>query len=442
MPRDVNRRDAFAATSVYAPLHMKYLAALILLPCTLLAGNWPAWRGPTRTAVADDDTFPTKWSATENVRWKVPLPEPGNSTPVVWGNRIFITQPLAKEKKRTLMCLDRKNGKLLWQKSVSWTANEESHETNPYCSSTPVTDGERVIAWYGSAGIHAYDFEGNELWKRDLAKIDHEWGYGSSPLIEGDLCILYHGPGSNSRLMALNKKTGKTIWEVQDPPMQKRPRTDGFKGQEDGMTGSFASPIIAKNELIMVYPQLICAFDPKTGKELWRCDGLNELIYTSPIAADGVVVAMGGFLGTTIAAKQGGKGDVTDSHRLWTSVRTKNRLGSGVIKSGHVYILNTEGIAECLELKTGKTIWQERVPAVGPKSSSWSSMVLAGDNIYILNQSADTVILKASPKFEIVAANAVANELTNSSHALSDGEIFIRTHAHLWCIADTRAAAR
>lgn len=422
---------------------MKYFVVLALLPMSLLAGNWPAWRGAQGTGVADENGLPVKWSATENVRWKVALPEPGNSTPVVWGDRIFITQPIAKENKRALMCLDRKSGKVLWQKAVAWAAQEDSHETNPYCSATAVTDGERVIAWYGSAGIHCYDFNGKEIWKRDLPKIDHEWGYGSSPLMEGDLCIFYHGPGKNSRLMALNKQTGKTLWEAQDPPMQQRPRTDGFRGQEsNGMAGSFASPIVAKGELIMVYPQLICAFDPKTGRELWRCDGLNELIYTSPIADDGVVVAMGGFLGTTVAVKQGGKGDVTGSHRLWTTVRTKNRLGSGVIKGGYVYILNTEGIAECIELKTGKSLWQGRVSAVGPKSSSWSSMVLAGDRIYVLNQSGDTVIMKADPKFEIVGVNSVGNELTNASHALSDGEIFIRTHQHLWCIGETRAAAR
>jgi len=421
---------------------MKYFAYLFLLPSLLIAGNWPAWRGAEGTGVANENGLPPKWSATENVRWKVPLPEAGNSTPVVWGNRIFLTQPAGKDK-RTLMCLDRKTGKMLWQKAVTGQPNEDTHDTNPYCSATPVTDGERVIVWYGSAGMHCYDFDGKELWKREFPKIDHEWGYGSSPLIEGDLCIFYHGPGENSRLMAVNKKTGKTVWEAQDPPIQKRARTDGFRGQEQkGIVGSFASPIVVNKELIMVYPQMICAFDPKTGKELWRCDGLNELIYTSPIAGDGVVVAMGGFLGTSVAVKQGGKGDVTETHRLWTSVRTKNRLGSGVIKDGYVYVLNTEAIAECIELKTGKSLWQERVTAVGPKSSSWSSMVLAGDHIYVLNQSGDTVVMKAAPKFEIVGVHSIGNELTNASHALSDGEIFIRTHQHLWCIGQTRTASR
>lgn len=424
---------------------MKYLVlySILLFPFVTGAGNWPAWRGPAGSGIAEENGLPTKWSATENVRWKVELPEPGNSTPVVWGDRIFVTQPIAKENRRALICMNRKTGKVLWQKNVTWTANEETHDTNPYCSATPVTDGERVIAWYGSAGIFCYDFNGKELWKRELPKIDHEWGYGSSPLIDGDLCILYHGPGTNARLLALNKTTGKTIWEVQDPPMQKRPRTDGFRGQEEkGIVGTFASPIVAGKELIMVYPQLICAFNPKNGKELWRCDGLNELIYASPIAGEGVVVGMGGFTGTSAAVKQGGKGDVTQSHRLWTAVRTKNRLGSGVIHDGHVYIYNTDAIAECIELKTGKSLWQERVSAVGPKSSSWSSMVLAGDRIYILNQSGDTVIMKASPKFEIVGVNSIGNELTNASHALSDGEIFIRTHEHLWCIGETKAAAR
>src|SRR5688572_26334581 len=418
---------------------MKFIA-LLLFPLCVFAGNWSAWRGPSGGGIADENALPTKWSATENVRWKIKLPAAGNSTPAVWGNRIFITQPV--ENKRTLMCLDRKTGKVLWQKAATWP-KEETHETNPYCSSSPVTDGERVIAWYGSAGIFCYDSNGKELWKRELPTIDHEWGYGSSPLIEGDLCILYHGPGTNSRLMALNKATGKTVWEGKDPPIQKRARTDGFRGNDGkGIVGSFASPIVANNELIMVYPQLICAFDPRSGKELWRCDGLNELIYTSPIAGDGVVVGMGGFLGTSAAVKQGGKGDVTESRRLWTSVRTKNRLGSGLIKDGHIYILNTDGIVECIELETGKSLWQERVSGAGPKSESWSSMVLAGENIYVLNQSGTTLIIKAKPTFELVGVNSIGNELTNASHAFSDGEIFIRTHEHLWCIGETKAAAR
>ena len=211
------------------------------------------------------------------------------------------------------------------------------------------------------------------------------------------------------------------------------------------MVGAFGSPILIQNgesdELVMSFPQQLRAFAPRTGRPLWNCDGVNELVYATPIAGEGVAVAMGGYAGTSIAVKLGGHGDVTATHRLWQSVRTKQRIGSGVIHDGHIYILSTEGIAECIDLRGGKPVWTERVKAPGPKSESWSSMVLAGGHLYVLNQSGDTVVLKASPKFEVVAVNSLGNELTNASHAISDGDIFIRTHQNLWCIGATKASA-
>ena len=418
-----------------------FLLGVFALP--LFAANWPTWRGENALGVAKETKLPLKWSATENVVWSVPLPERGNSTPVVWKDKVFVTQ--TDGDRRTVMCFDRKFGKTLWQSGTSYGEKEETHETNPYCSASPVTDGERVIAWFGSAGVFAYDMNGKELWKVDLGKQTHTWGFASSPVIHGDVCVMYFGPGERAFLLGLDKRSGKELWRVKDPPIAKRPRTDGFRGQADGIVGSFSSPILVeangRTEVVMSYPQLICAYDPKTGKELWRCDGLNELLYGSPIAGEGVVVAMGGFQGTTISVKAGGSGDVTATHRLWQQERTENRLGSGVIHDGHIYILNTPGIAECIDLKTGKVVWEERVKGAGPKSESWSSMVLAGDRIYVLNQSGDTVVLKASPKFEVLAANAIENELTNASHAMSDGQIFIRTHKRLWCIGETARTA-
>jgi outer membrane protein assembly factor BamB len=175
-----------------------------------------------------------------------------------------------------------------------------------------------------------------------LGKQTHTWGFASSPVIHGDVCILYFGPGERAFLLGLDKRSGRELWRVKDPPIAKRPRTDGFRGQEDGIVGSFSSPILVeangRAEVVMSYPQLICAYDPKTGKSCGAATGLNELLYGSPIAGEGVVVAMGGFLGTTVAVRAGGSGDVTDTHRLWRQERTKNRLGSGVIHDGHVYI--------------------------------------------------------------------------------------------------------
>jgi len=408
-----------------------------------MADHWPAWRGTDGLGTVAGKLPPLKWSATENVKWKVPLPDRGNSTPIVWGSRVFVTQPLEKENRRTLMCLDRADGKLLWQSGVTYTNKEATHKTNPQCSASPVTDGERVIAFFGSAGLFAYDFNGKELWRRELGKHIHEWGNAASPVLHGDLCILNFGPGPNNFLLAVDKRTGKTVWKVETPDVHPAERTDGFKGQAKGIIGSWSTPILIKaggrDELVMSYPNDLRAFNPKTGALLWKCDGLNPLIYTSPIFGDGVVVGMGGFYGTTVAAKTGGSGDVSATHRLWQTVRTANRLGAGVVHGEHIYILNTSGIAECLELKTGKTVWEERLPGIGPKKESWSSLVRAGDRLYILNQSGDSIVFRAAPKFEVLAVNALGNELTNSSHAVAAGEVFIRTHQNLWCIAGSGA---
>jgi outer membrane protein assembly factor BamB len=376
----------------------------------------------------------------------VALPDRGNSTPIIWGDKVFVSQAIDKEHLRTLMCLDRRNGDLLWQKSVKYAEAEETHETNPYCSASPVTDGKRVIVCHASAGVFCYDLEGRELWKRDLGKQSFEWGNASSPVLQGDHCFLYFGPGKGSRLLGLGKETGKTVWQYDEPEIDVGKRTDGFQGREPGIVCTYGTPLIVRvggrEELIMSFPRYVRAFDPKSGQELWSCDGLNPLIYASPISSEGVVVAMGGYSGNTVAVNAGGRGDVTRSHRLWQNTRTKSGIGSGVIYDGHIYILNSGGIAECMELKTGKTMWTERVKGRGPTSDSWSSMVLAEEHLYILNQSGDCLVLKASPKFELLSTNSLGNEMTNASLAVSDGELFIRTHKHLWCIGETKRAAR
>ena len=423
------------------------------LSCSLLflaanfshAANWPAWRGAEGSGVTTEKALPVFWSATENVRWKIKLPERGNSTPIVWGGKVFVTQ--AVENRRTVMCFDRLNGQLLWQSGPAYDGKERSHATNPQAAASPVCDGERVIAWFGSAGVYCFDMDGKELWHRDLGKQDHKWGYAASPVIHENLCFLNFGPGERSFLVALDKKSGETAWQVDIPEIQPAQRTDGFAGKTNEVIGSWSTPILVnangRDELIVSLADWVKAFDPKTGKELWRCGGLSPLIYTSAIHDDGIVVAMGGFQGSSVAVKPGGTGDVTKTHRLWQTEKHKNRIGAGVIHNGYIYVANMPGVAECIELSTGKRIWEERLPGKGPKTEIWSSTVLSGDNIYVLNQSGDCVVFKASPKFEVVSVNSIGNEITNGSLAVSDGELFIRTYEHLWCIgAERKSAAR
>jgi len=175
------------------------------------AKNWPAWRGPEGTGVSTDKELPVKWSTKQNVRWHVDLPGPGNSSPIVWGKRVFLTQSTDKEHRRTVICVDRESGKLLWQSGVTYSEEEPTQESNPYCSGTPATDGERVYACFGSAGIFAYDFAGKEVWHRDLGKLNHMFGNAISPVLCGDICVVNFGPDEKARLVGLNKKIGEIV---------------------------------------------------------------------------------------------------------------------------------------------------------------------------------------------------------------------------------------
>lgn len=420
------------------------LAALMaLLASPLPAAQWPGWRNDGH-GISPDKNVPTRWSKTDNIRWRTPLSERGNSSPIVWENKVFVTQPDGD--RRTLICFDRHSGKRLWQAGPTYREKDPTHQANPFCSATPVTDGMRVVAAFGSAGIHAFDLGGKQLWQRDLGKQTHEWGYGSSPILHGDLCILYFGPGPRSFLTALDKTTGRTVWQVDVPEAQPDERFDGFAGKKNGYIGSWSTPIVVHapggDELVMTFANDMRGFVPKTGAPLWRTDGLNPLIYTSPIAGDGMIVGMGGFFGATVAVKQGGRGDLS-GRKVWSVQREKrHRMSTGVIKDGHVYVCNTVGVAECLDLKTGQQRWEERLSATGANGEVWGSMVLAGDNLYVTNQSGDTFVIRATPgKFELLATNPLG-ELSNATPALSDGDIFIRTHQALWCVSNKAAPER
>lgn len=408
------------------------LAVLLTVPM-LHAENWPSWRGPEGIGVSNESNLPLQWSRNENVRWKVKLPERGNSTPIVWEDRVFLTQPLEQDNQRTLMCLNRADGKTLWQAGTIYGEQEPTHRTNPYCSASPVTDGQRVIAWFGSAGLFCYDLDGKQLWKAELGVQEHEWGYAASPVIHGNLCFLNFGPGSNEFVVAFDKTNGREVWRYDLP----KPTAEQLK-RDDNLRGSWSTPLVirtgGRDELILTLPERVIAFDPPTGKILWTCEGLGSLVYTSPMWGDGVLVALGGYHRACLAVRPGGSGDVTESLRVWQQPKSKLLLGSGVVHQGHIYVTDMQGIARCLDLATGEPVWQERLKASGADNATWSSMILTADErLYLLNQAGDTFVLKAQPEFELLATNSLA-ETTNSTTVISDGQIFIRTHEHLWCI--------
>ena len=403
------------------------------------AGNWPSWRGDQAgSGIVRDGEIPLKWDTKKNVRWRVPLPDRGNSSPIIWGNKVFITQATDADKRRSVMCFDKTNGTLLWQKGVKYDKPEKTHQTNPYCSGSPVTDGRVVVANYASAGVAAYDLDGEQLWHRDLGPQEHVWGNGTSPVLFGDICIVYHGPGPHSTLYGLDKLSGSTLWKRKIEEKDDPKRVDGFRGRNGGIKGAFTTPIVIeandRHELLLSGANTLWAFNPADGKELWNCSGLNPLIYTSPVYDGNVVLSMGGYFGASIAVKPGGKGDVT-AKRVWHDPRSKkNRLGTPVIRKGYAYFANMSGFAECVDMKTGNVVFEERLPSTANNAASWASPILAGDRVYVTNQSGDTNVFRAGPKFELLATNSV-REYSNSTLAVSDGAIYLRTHKSLWCIA-------
>ncbi len=426
---------------------MRAFLFLWFLVTTAWAGNWPAWRGPLGTGVTEEKKLPLKWSTNANVKWRIPLPEPGNSTPIVWDDRVFVTQPIGD--RRTLRCLDRHRGELLWQQEVTTKEKEPTHATNPYCSGSPVTDGERVIVSFASDGLFCYDLAGKTLWSRtDLGRQIHIWGAGVSPMISGELCFLNFGPGEQTFLLAVDKRSGRTVWKHDEETGYGKPdRQVAVDGKKNPPTyiGSWTTPVVmnveGRDQLLMSWPGRLAAYNPADGKELWTCAGLNPLVYTSPIYGQGIIVAMGGFGGSAIGVRDGGSGDVTGSLRVWHQPRSPQRIGSGAVHGDYVYIHNDPGTAMCLKLKTGEMIWEERLTGTAATGQNWSSVMLSGDKCYTINQGGDCFVFRASPKFELISVNALG-ERSNSSVVPSNGELFIRTHQSLWCIAEPIPSAR
>ncbi|MDX1983942.1 MAG: PQQ-binding-like beta-propeller repeat protein [Bryobacteraceae bacterium] len=407
---------------------MRLLLVLACLSTPALAENWPSWRGPAASGVSSETGLPLTWSRTENVAWRVPLSDPGNSTPIVWGGRIFVTMAVKAGDRRTLTCFDRASGKLLWQSGVSYTDADPTHATNPHASASPVTDGERVYVWFGSAGLIAYDFSGKEVWRRDLGKQRHTWGYGTSPVLYGNRLFLNFGPGDRAFLIAVDKDTGRTLWQ-NDFPAGQGQKFANWNAED--MFGSWATPLMirhqGKDELLLPLPRKLVSFDPETGKENWSAEGLGDLVYPSAVYADGAVVAISGFGGPTLAVKAGGE-------RLWHLPKSRQQIGTGVVRNGLLFTIDNGGIAQCADLKTGAVVWTERLRGKGETNNLWSSPVLAGDRIYVMNQGGDTFVFRAEPKFELLAANAL-EERSNSSVVISGGDIILRTHEALWRIA-------
>lgn len=386
----------------------------------VMAGNWPAWRGSDGTGRSSERNLPVSWSPTENVTWKTLLPGEGNSTPITWENRVFLTCPVEGGKVRRLICLDRNNGKVLWKHDVPFAAKETTHPDNPFCSGSPTTDGKRVYASFGSAGVLACDFHGQVVWHRKLGKLTHVFGQATTPVLYKNLVIVHRGPGIKTHLVALDSQTGKTVWDT--PEFAKN----------SNLYGSWSTPVIIRvaghDELVVTMPREIKGYDPASGKELWKCGGLGTEIYTMPTVGDGLVVGISGHQGPAMAVKLGGRGDLTESNQLWLTAKNQQRVGSGVIVGDHLYVSNATGIAQCIEARSGKVVWAKRLGG-----TLWGTMLAADGRLYVSNKEGDIFVLAAAPEFKLLARNRMAEHM-KAAVAPSDGQLFVRTYKSIYCI--------
>lgn len=404
---------------------------VILLANVANADNWPQWRGPNLNGFSAEKNLPSSWSPEENIVWKLTLPSWSGSTPIVWREQIFLS--VADGDNLQIWCVDRNKGNVLWKRPLG-SGNVKMRKQN-MSSPSPVTDGRNVFVMTGTGVLKGFDFNGQEIWTRDIQKDYGEfglnWGYASSPLLLDDALYVQvlHGMKTDdaSYVLRIDKKNGKTVWRVERP-------TSAIRESPDSYTTPGLLRYGRNVEIVITGADCVTGHDPASGKELWRANGLNPdndpfyRIVASPVIFNDIVYAPT-RVRPLLALRAGGRGDISSSHVLWSTANGPD-VPTPVTDGRYFYVVNDRGIMWCLDAKTGQEIYgQQRL-----KSGTYSaSPVLADDKIYVTNEDGLTTVVKAGPKFEIVAENAL-NDYCLSSPAISDGQIFIRTAQHLYCI--------
>jgi outer membrane protein assembly factor BamB len=402
---------------------------LTLLVPGARADNWPRFRGPNGTGVAADKGIPVEWDE-KSVLWKTAIPGVGNSSPVVWGDRLFIQS--ATEKERSLLCLSVTDGKVLWTVTVPG-AKGHTHDKNTLASSTPATDGKRVyvLFWDGKdIALHAYDFKGKDVWTRGLGGFKSQHGPGQSPIVVDDKVIFANDQDESSVLIALDAKTGKPAWQAERKHFRSCYSTPFLLERKGGAT-----------ELVVASTAGLTGYDPATGGQnwawTWKFDGMALRTVASPIYTKGLVLASSGDGSGArhmVAVKPGQPGgDNAKSALAWQNKSDFPYVPCLLAKGDHVYYVNDTGLAGCHQLKNGASVWKKRLNA-----GFTASPVLIDGKIYAVSEDGDVYVLAASTTFKQLAKNSLG-ESVSASPAVADNRLFIRGKEHLFCIVKPSA---
>ena len=389
----------------------------------LHAEDWPGFRGPQGDGVSRGADVPTQWSDEKNLKWKLPLPGKGFSSPVVVGKHVFVTawSGSGRSVQRHLVCVDRETGKQLWSQKVDGVSDggDSGFAYHGQASHTPVCDGERIYAMFGSSGVFAYDLTGKKLWEKNMGSERlARFGSASSPILHGDTLIVTAGCESGS-IRGLNKMTGEELW----------------KSEAESLSGSYSTPRLVKApsgdyELLISVPYELWSLNPETGKLRWYAETkVDTAACPSLVEQDGIAYVIGGRGGGRTAVRIGGKGDVTENNVVW-SLSGGSYVPSPILHNGHLYWINDSGIATVVDIKTGEQVTRKRI-----SGRFYGSVVLVKDKIYAISRTDGTFVFKATPELEQIALNKFEDDSDfSASPAISDGQLFIRSDAALYCI--------
>lgn len=433
---------------------------LVLLWSALAqAQNWPSFRGPNASGVAEGSNPPVQWDATKsvNILWKVPIPGLAHSSPIVWNDRVFVTTAISSDPKSVfrhglygdvtsaedttshiwrVYCLEKSSGKVLWQRDAyQGVPKIKRHIKASHASSTPATDGRHVVAFFGSEGLYCYDVNGKLLWKKDLGVLDagwfydpdYQWGTASSPIIFKNLVIVQCDVQKDSFIAAFDIKTGREVWRT---PRQEIPSW-GTPTVYEGKT---------RAELITNATKFVRGYDPLTGKELWKLSGNSEITAPTPFAAHGLIFVAAGYrpVQPIYAIRPGPVGDITlkegqtsNEHIAWSLRRGGPYMPTPIVSGDHLFTCANNGVLACYNAKTGEKIYQERIAGRGGSFSA--SPVAAAGRIYLASEDGDVFVVKDGATYELLATNPMG-EVCMATPAISGDQIFVRTQHHLFGI--------
>jgi outer membrane protein assembly factor BamB len=411
--------------------------------------NWPQWRGPLASGFAPKGDPPLKWDSQDHMKWKAAIPGRGSATPIVWGDLVFVltavdtgraaettalvksdsrfekkTQPPTTYHQFLVLALERTTGKVRWQQvATERVPHEGRHPTHSYAAASPVTDGRFLYVSFGSQGLYCYRLDGKLEWHRDLGRMEtrYGWGEGISPVLHGDTLVMNWDHEAGSFIVALDARTGKTLWKVErDEPT------------------SWATPLVithqGRTQVIVNATKRIRSYDLTTGQLLWQCGGQTVNVIPSPVANDRVVVCMSGYRGSAASAvRLDASGDVTETTQvIWRYDRGTPYVPSPLLADGRLYFTQANsGLLTCLDIASGKPlIDRERLPAL---NSLYSSPVAAKDRIYLVARDGTALVIRRSDKLEILATNRL-DDPVDASPAIAGKQLFLRGEKYLYCI--------